>query len=219
MLPKVGRGVWSAYLMLSVRADPTLLCRSTFRDFWSSDVALEVRTTVSYRRFDAHAGHVFDDGPDRTFALPHERSGDAVCQSFIASGSRTQSRTSLNSPKTNSNRELPKDRRTPPLFSKRRPCGWEDKCPKWNSAHPCTVGTMDHHPRTKVSQRATRGESKMKKSLAMGALLLILFTAGCSTTVVQRPDHPDHSDQADRGSDRSWHSWFRSHQNAVQPGQ
>jgi hypothetical protein len=59
----------------------------------------------------------------------------------------------------------------------------------------------------------------MKKSLAMGALLLILFTAGCSTTVVQRPDHLDHSDQADRGSDRSWHSWFRSHQNAVQPGQ
>jgi hypothetical protein len=41
MLPKVGRGLWSAYLMLSVRADPTLLCRSTFRDFWGSDVALE----------------------------------------------------------------------------------------------------------------------------------------------------------------------------------
>jgi len=32
MLPKAGRGVWSAYLILSVRTDPTLLCRSTFRD-------------------------------------------------------------------------------------------------------------------------------------------------------------------------------------------
>ena len=55
----------------------------------------------------------------------------------------------------------------------------------------------------------------MKTSLATGALLLILFMAGCSTTVVQRPDHPD---QADRGNDRSWHSWFHSRGNVVQPG-
>jgi hypothetical protein len=58
----------------------------------------------------------------------------------------------------------------------------------------------------------------MKRSLALGALLLVLFMSGCSTTVVQRPDHSDHPEQADRGNDRSWHSWFHSRDNVVQPG-
>ena len=54
----------------------------------------------------------------------------------------------------------------------------------------------------------------MKTSLAMGVLLLVLLTAGCSTTVVERPDH---AGQADRRSDRSWRSWFHSGGNAEQP--
>jgi hypothetical protein len=57
----------------------------------------------------------------------------------------------------------------------------------------------------------------MKTSLAMGAFLLAPFIAGCSTTVVERPDHADH---ADHRSDSRWHSWFHRESpdgNAGQP--
>jgi hypothetical protein len=45
-------------------------------------------------------------------------------------------------------------------------------------------------------------EFKIKTSLAIGTVFVVLLIAGCKTTVVERGDHPDHSDHRDDSPDR-----------------
>jgi hypothetical protein len=57
----------------------------------------------------------------------------------------------------------------------------------------------------------------MKTSLALVPFLAALFITGCSTTIVERPDHADHADHKDESR---WHSWFHRDSpdgNAGQP--
>jgi len=60
-----------------------------------------------------------------------------------------------------------------------------------------------------AASHTARENQEMKRSLAMGTLLLVLLIAGCSTTIVEHPDH------ADNRPDRSWHSWF--HHDSARP--